>query len=64
MHRAILNIQGINEDSNEFQTEIKNNAEENKECEDENSTPNVQHLTRDANKEKDNNEKKDLIRSY
>ena len=40
IHRTTLSMQRLNEDSNE--NKIKNNAEENKECEDDKSTPNVQ----------------------
>ena len=39
MHIEMLNIQEQNEDSNAFQNEIKDNEDENKECEDEQSRP-------------------------
>ena len=48
MHWEMLNIKGLNEDSNTFQTEIKINVEENKGWNDENSAPNVQQFARDT----------------
>ena len=55
IHIATFNIQGLNEGSNEFKTEIKNNIGENKECEDKTPTPNVQKLANYANNKQDNN---------
>ena len=55
MNRAMLNIQGLNEDSNAFQTEIENNMEENKGFNDEKSAPNMKPFSRDTKNKEDNN---------